>query len=275
MSSIDPISRRRFLRTSLRLAAGCAAAAGGICACKPIHPSDAKTYYRDQKDDLMKENRQTFQPMLALLAEKYSEKEAQAIQDAVFARFEILLPDLPYIGGSANELTSNLVSSAAGLAFYLEMKSRGVAIDETGRLLYQTVQNGFAGNPMNGMMGRLSNSDLMQSKLQQAAEVSHKRTYPEDWVFDFIPGDGTFDFGVDYTECGICKYFQAQGAAEFTPYMCLLDGPVSQAMNTGLVRTQTLARGGQRCDFRYLFGRTVQLEWDPGYLKGDTTHDRP
>jgi hypothetical protein len=87
-------------------------------------------------------------------------------------------------------------------------------------------------------------------------------------VLTFVEGDGkSFDFGVDYTECGIVKYYRAQNADELAPYLCLGDFPLSQVLGTGLVRTTTLARGGPWCDFRFKNGRPIQMEWTPDFLK--------
>jgi hypothetical protein len=60
---------------------------------------------------------------------------------------------------------------------------------------------------------------------------------------------------MDTTECAICKFFHAQGADELTPYMCLTEFAVSKALNMGLVRTTTIAEGGEKCDPRYKRGR--------------------
>jgi hypothetical protein len=268
MLTDQQITRRTFLKSLMVVTIGGTAAALGLGGCKPRNHSTPQSYYTDHRDDILKDNKPYFTQLRTLLADKLGESDADAVQKATIRRFDQLLPGLPYIGGGDNDLTTNLENSAAALAFYQELKSRGIPVEETGRLLFQAVASLYSGDMMNGVMGRLSNSSLAQDKLKKDAETSHQKTYTEDWVFDFIPGNSDFDFGIDYTECGICKYFKAQNAAELTPYMCLLDAPVSRAMNTGLVRTQTLARGDARCDFCYKSGRTVQVEWDPGFVNG-------
>jgi hypothetical protein len=268
MDSSRGIPRRTFLKQVALVTLGSGIAALGLDGCRKIPNSTPETYYTDRHDSFEKENRKQFNAIQPLLAQKWDEKTADEVFEATFRRFDELLPDLPYIGGSSNDLTANLVSSAAGLAFYWEMKSRGVEAQEVGQMLFQAITILFAADPMSGIMGKAANSDLSQAKMKKEAEESHKRLYPEDWVFEFVEGGEDFDYGIDYTECGICKYYQAQGAQEFTPYMCLLDVPISRAMGTGLVRTQTLARGGKCCDFRYRSGRDVKAEWDPGYVNG-------
>ena len=70
-------------------------------------------------------------------------------------------------------------------------------------------------------VGRQRFGRLRRRKLERAARRSQARRYPGDWVFERIDGDGeTFDFGIDYTECGIVKYLHAQGADELCPYGC-------------------------------------------------------
>jgi ABC-type multidrug transport system ATPase subunit len=169
-------------------------------------------------------------------------------------------------------LTSNLSQSAAALAFYRAMLAHGQTVEQTGEILYRAVES-RAAMPLVGLGGRFAMSDMAQRELEQGARISHQRQYPGDWVFDFVQGDGeTFDYGIDYLECGICKYMQAQQASELTPYLCLLDFPMSRAMNTGLVRTTTLAHGAQRCDFRYKTGRPSRREWTPDFLKDELPH---
>ena len=94
---------------------------------------------------------------------------------------------------------------------------------------------------------------LAKHKLKLWAEESQKRRYPDDFVLNYVEGDGkTFDFGIDYTECAICKFWRKQGAEEMLPYICLVDFLSSELITkTGLVRSMTLAEGFERCDFRF------------------------
>jgi hypothetical protein len=73
-----------------------------------------------------------------------------------------------------------------------------------------------------------------------------------DWVYSVAEGDGqAFDWGIDQVECGILKFYAAQDAEDLTRYVCALDFIASDYFGWGLVRTSTLAEGGQRCDFRF------------------------
>lgn len=83
------------------------------------------------------------------------------------------------------------------------------------------------------------------------------REHSDNFVITFVEGDGKeFDYGYDYFECAILKFFESQGAFELLPYICAPDIPVSKALNMGLKRTTTL--GGGKCDFGFMRGRETE-----------------
>ena len=90
----------------------------------------------------------------------------------------------------------------------------------------------------------------LPGRLQWAAE-SNMRQYEHDWVLDVLPGGEEFDLGYDYLECGACKLCRDEGCYELAQYICRLDFVLADMMGMELVRTTTIAEGGERCDFRY------------------------
>ena len=104
------------------------------------------------------------------------------------------------------------------------------------------------------------------SRAQKVARWTQQRRYPEDWVAEFVDGVGQdFDFGMDVTECAIVKFMHAQGADEFTPWLCHLDYVMAEAAGYGLIRTKTLAWGCDRCDFRMTANGTTTATWPPDF----------
>ncbi len=83
------------------------------------------------------------------------------------------------------------------------------------------------------------------------ADSTKTRQYENDWVVDLIPGNGVYDLGYDYLECGICKLCRDEGCPEFAQYLCKLDYMFAEVMGLHLERTSTLAEGGDKCDFRF------------------------
>lgn len=269
-----PIDRRSFICLAGKISAAIVGASL-LPACTPqsnqgSNNPDSDNFYIRNKSKIMDEVEDLMGYASKVAKSKYGEDLALKIKRESIEEFDRLLPELPYIGGYTNDLTTNLYQSAACLAFYRKMMANGKTLEETGEILYRATELMAGAIPLSGMVGSLSSSDAARKKLAVEADLSHQKQYPEDWVFDFIDGDGKdFDYGIDYTECGICKYFSAQGATELTPYLCLLDFPFSVIMNTGLERTTTLGHGGNRCDFRYKMDRPVQMEWTPDFLKKD------
>ena len=83
------------------------------------------------------------------------------------------------------------------------------------------------------------------------SEDSHKRLYENDWMLDILPGNGEYDLGYDYHQCGICKICSDEGCSELAKYLCRMDFVLADIMGMKLVRTGTIAEGADICDFRY------------------------
>ena len=198
------------------------------------------------------------------LVRAYGESEADAVLQKARQRFAAMLPRLPYIGGEENHLTGELLRSARCLALYMAMKASGKSAAEAGKILYdatlQWVSN--RGAPPQ----QLSAEELMRRRAERARR-SQRRQYAADWVYSFVPGDGSsFDYGYDFAECAVQKMYRAYGADEFLRYYCFLDFAVSRAAGLGLRRTMTLAEGYCKCDHRFRHGRRTEQGWPPPWL---------
>lgn len=90
----------------------------------------------------------------------------------------------------------------------------------------------------------------LPGRLQWSKE-SHSRKNENNWVVDVLPKCAEYDLGYDYHECGICKICRDEGCFELAKYLCRLDYIIADMMGAKLVRTQTLADGGDHCNFRY------------------------
>jgi len=184
--------------------------------------------------------------------------------------FKNLIPEIPYIGGKGNRFTGDLIGCAMVLALYRALKGDGKSVEEIGKIVVEIEQDRVQSYPgfVVTLLGRLIHSPLGKSRLKKMAEESQARRYPGGWVAVYVEGDGeAFDFGIDYTECGLVKFFHQQGADELTPYLCLLDYVQQRAMDTGFFRSTTLAEGAEKCDFRWKRGRETKPAWPPPWLE--------
>ena len=109
------------------------------------------------------------------------------------------------------------------------------------------------------LLARLIFSSFGKRIIQKRAEKSQQHRFG-DFELKYVIGDGeNFDFGVDYVGCIIYKFMQDQGAEEFAPYLCISDMALSDALGGGLIRTETIADGSARCDFRFKKGGKTQI----------------
>jgi hypothetical protein len=212
---------------------------------------------RDFDDAFVKGGRRIF-------VSHFGDDLADVILKEAAHEYAALIPRIPYVGGENNIWTSYLIQCAWLLALYKVLKKHGRTAEEAGKIFYEEAEAQLYSQPEN--LRRLSCTRMFSKeglqKMRNAAAESQKRNYPEDWVWSFVEGDGKeFDFGIDITECAIHKFLSLQGAVELAPYPCRIDFANSKALGLGLVRTMTIAEGGDKCDFRYKQGRETKQGW--------------
>jgi len=170
------------------------------------------------------------------------------------AEYEAVIDRLPWIGGSANPRSFSLYGSAFWLALWRVLEPRGLTLDEARGLFCEIFKAYWSRYPrvLAHLYGRVRMGPANQKKVRRLALASQERTNPDDYVSRFVPGEpGRFDFGIDFVECAIIKFLRAEGAEELAPVLCELDWPHTELIGIELMRTTTLAEGGERCDFRF------------------------
>ena len=212
------------------------------------------------------------------LVDRFGEQTAAVMREEMLDEYRRLIPEVPYIGGRRNINSDALVLAQRALAVYRVVVRHGGSVEDAGELLHRMVKAEMERIPkvLRHWIGRQRFGRLRRRKLETAARRSQARRYPGDWVFERIDGDGeTFDFGIDYTECGIVKYLHAQGADELCPYGCDLDYVMFEAMGIGLRRTKTLAWGCDRCDFRLSKQGVTSAPWPPEFVERTCGQPQP
>jgi hypothetical protein len=160
------------------------------------------------------------------------------------------------------------------LALYKPLKTRGVPVEEIGDVVYEAVEGFYRSLPRSLMRlyGRFQSRTGSLRKARKLAAESQQQRYAGDWVYQVVE-EGEYDWGVDYVECGIWKFFRQQGAEEFVPYLCRLDFLASEWFDWGLARTTTIAEGSERCDFRFKRRRGLHGSW--GLAEGEIYRPGP
>jgi len=251
------MNRRRFLKVS--------AITGGALAI-----SGGAIYGLARDSDMLDDH---FKGTEKVLVVRFGKDKASCLMEDIRQEHKTLIPEMPYIGGDENMFTEWLTFGVYYLAVYRVVKAEGYSVEEAGKVIFDTFQS-MADYPkwVLRLVDRLKYREKYFGQLKHAIAKTQERRYPGDWVAAFIQGDGEeFDYGIDITECGICKFYHAQGADELAPYLCLSDYVISEAFDRGLVRYKTLAEGTEICDFRYKKGRETFVNplregWPPRFL---------
>jgi len=229
------------------------------------HSADEKHYYLARKPEIQAQFNTHAEAWRPFLVNCYGEEFASAVLRETRQQYEVLIPEIPYIGGDENPMTRHLVRSTTSLVFYKAMKARGKTAEEVGKIIYDAVEVSVRQIP--SLPGpELSSVYIVEEK--ERARKSQERRYSGNWVWEFVEGDGVeFDYGRDFLECGTQKLYHAHEAEEFLPYYCYLDFVTHRTIGWGFTRTKTLAEGDERCDFRNKKGGETKKGWPPSFLQ--------
>ncbi len=217
--------------------------------------------YLERRPRLLREFDRDARLIRPALAQYIPREASEDLTNQARREYAELIPQLPDLGGK-EPFTRFLISTAELLAVYRTVAAHGLSLAQTGELVFEIGRAYLSAVPayMPRLLGFMNFSPVYLNRLRKRAIESHARRYPDGYVFDYIPGDGaTFDYGVDYLECGSCKFLDRQGASEFAPYICPSDILYSDALGWGLARTMTLAEGAPKCDFRFKRGGPTRV----------------
>jgi hypothetical protein len=220
-----------------------------------------QTYFISRKYKLLKDFDNLMKKARIILISQYGETFAETIVSETYQEYSKLIPEIPYVGQN-RILVMFIIGTAQSLAIYRVLRNHGKTVEEAGKLYYlmcQAVLNSYP-RIVVWLIAKASFSNFFLRLAKRAALKSQKRLYPGGYVFSFVEGAGRqFDYGVDYFECGGCKFLSKQGAPELAPYICTADIIYSELFGWGLTRTKTIADGFEKCDFRFKKGGNTRV----------------
>lgn len=208
--------------------------------------------HRGAMEAAMRERLDLAEPMLR---ERAQISDIDRIRQEVMDEFEIVLTQMPYVGGAASRMSDFFMRLMGFLAISRVLRRHGVPLPAIGEIERESYKAQLLTVPAAERLasGRQFMSVENQSFLREQAAKSQANEYPEDFVYDFIePGPGdSFEFGIDYKACGFCKFAARHGDQEILPHICGLDFDAYATRGIRLERTQTLAGGASHCNFRF------------------------
>lgn len=183
--------------------------------------------------------------------------EARELLAQVWSRAEGLLEKMPDPGARAPTMRAFSTSGLLYIAVFLALRERGYDAARAWEVCDAATRAHFA---RFSRLERWAASAGMFSLPMRLMTRSLARRRLGGWSFQYVPGEkNRFEYGVDYEACAIRSLAIAAGAESFAPYICLADVAGSEAFGWGLERTETLAQGGTRCDFRFQRGAPTRV----------------
>ena len=207
------------------------------------------------------------------LRKKFDDKKSEVLVSQMKAEFEKILPDIPYIGGQKNPLTLVLVKCVSDLAIFRTLEKIGFSFREIGEFHYNYVMAAFKLRKETLEKAGRDPSEYpfdpvyvdYQKKL---TEDSQLKLYPDDFVMDFVEGDGdSFEWGWDITECSVQKAYKRLGEEKYLPFICLGDYYEAEGLGFGFSRDQTRGFGAPLCTHRFVKDYKTLRAWPPDDLQ--------
>jgi hypothetical protein len=215
-----------------------------------IHP-----FYEAHRDAMEAAMRQRLDLAEPILQERTQLPDMNEVKQEVLAEFEIVLSQIPYVGGAANRMSDFFMRLIGFMAIGRVLHRHGVAPPVIAAIEREIHKAHLSTVPEAERLasGRQFMSLQNQALIREQAIKSHSEEYSGDFVYDFVdplPGD-TFEFGINYRSCGFCKFAARHGDQEILPHLCGLDFDAYGTRGIRLERTQTLAGGASHCNFRF------------------------
>jgi hypothetical protein len=194
-----------------------------------------------------------------ILRERTGLTDIAGIRREVMDEFEIVLTQMPYVGGAASRMSDVFVRLTGFMATSRVLRRHGVPLPVIRDIERESYKAQLLAVPE---AKRLAAGDKFMSPENQAVlreqaatstTESHQAEFPEDFVYDFVEPDKNddFDFGINYRACGFCKFASRYSDKDILPGICGLDFDAYAALGIRLERTQTLAGGASHCNFRF------------------------
>ncbi len=231
-----------------------------------------KDYYIKRKPKLLKNFSNHIEITRDILKNKYDEAKINEMFDQMKAEYEKLILEIPYIGGGKNSFTSLLVGAISSLAMFRILEKEGYTHREIGGFYYKfrDLHNTIRKNSLEKIgkdPAQYPFESVYIDYAKRLCDTSKLRNYPDDWVADYIEGDGkTFEWGFNFHECGIHKVLKRLNAEKFTPFFCIADFSEANILGFGFFRTQSLGFGAPMCDHRYVKHYNTSRGWPPDDL---------
>lgn len=210
-------------------------------------------YYSTRKAALLKGFDKSAEINRDYLASLYGREWGDALIEDARGAYEKLIPHIPRIEGMP-ALNVFLRISALELSVFKAMKKHGRCAGEAWEICHRALKARLEQLPnyLRRVIGWYFFTGFVRNR-------ARKLSGRDLGGFTIHCVDQPGGWGVDYTRCAIYEFLKQQDGEAFAPYVCLSDMALSDALGWGLKRTETLAEGCGRCNFRFREGAPTEI----------------
>jgi hypothetical protein len=188
------------------------------------------------------------------LQKYFDDEEIKIILQSARSHFNRAKQELPDVGPHSPWL-KNMIGITYEIGLWKELLNRKLSLLTCSIVTQETLAMILQRQNQMGSTEKLGKMLCSRAFVEDIAGYSHKKEYPDDWVFDCVlpnPNDD-FQIGMDVHQCPIRLLCERLNADAFFPYLCLNDYVVHGMLGILLARTKTLAHGADSCDFRLTY----------------------
>lgn len=186
------------------------------------------------------------------LVRRFGKEETASLLQKADAIYRDMLNRADDIGKD-NPMSSNLYE---GLIFFAiwEAADGKISIDDLREITHEVM--GFPLMKAVGIFVNANKSGLarLEKRIHKNAEwlEVHPQYKGVSWDFNFDKTKHSEGFYYHFTRCPLNDFARREGYLEVLPVMCEIDLLSASLMHAKLIRRQTLASGGEMCDYWFV-----------------------
>lgn len=202
---------------------------------------------------------QPYRKYFTRILEDHYPREASKMIAETDDHYNIIFKDISFAVRSPNPIDRRLDFSAYFLALIKTLSERRIDFNQIRKSCLEIVTEYV--RPKNRLQGylkklpaKLTNTWIANSIIRKLNKRMSTNPHPDGFVANIITDkEQTFGlgYGFDILECGICKLFAKHQMEEYVTLLCEVDEITSGLAGLQLIRSGTIARGANCCDFRF------------------------
>lgn len=186
------------------------------------------------------------------LVRRFGKEEAASLIQKTDAVYRDMLNRADGIGKD-NPMASNLFEGLLFLALW-EAADGKISVDDLREITRAVMQ--FPAMKLVGLFVNANRSGLEKLEKRMHKNAEWLEVHPQykgvSWDFNFDKTKHSEGFYYHFTRCPLNDFARREGYIEVLPVMCEIDLLSAELMHAKLIRKQTLASGGDCCDYWFV-----------------------